>query len=56
MSVHAAAISDETGDTLDDILCAIQASWSHRTTNPPNAIPSTADQLEGWIFDPSLLP
>lgn len=54
-TILADAIDDQTGDTLDAILCAVQAAWSHHTPTPPNGIPATADRLEGWIVDPGLL-
>ncbi len=48
------AVSDASGDTLDAILCAVQAAWSHRASDPPLGIPADCDPLEGWIVDPSL--
>ena len=54
-TIRTAALADETDDTLVAILCALQAAWSHLTTIPPNGIPSTADQLGGWIVDSSTL-
>jgi len=44
--------NDPTGDSLDALLCAIQAAWAwiHREklfNNPP-----VFDPLEGWIADP----
>ncbi len=50
-----AAVSDPTGDTLDSILCALQAAWSQNCSNPPHGIPANADPREGWIVDPALL-
>ena len=54
--VRVRAIADPTGDTLDAILCAVQAAWSQRCHAPPDGIPPTADPLEGWIVDPGLVP
>jgi hypothetical protein len=45
-------IQDPSGDSLDAVLCAIQAAWAycHNFT-----VPIECDPLEGWIFDPRLL-
>lgn len=53
--VQAVAVADPTGDTLDAILCSVQAAWSARCTMPPDGIPVDCDKLEGWIVDPQLL-
>ncbi|MCA0453800.1 MAG: DUF429 domain-containing protein [Chloroflexi bacterium] len=52
-AVQRAAVEDKTGDTLDAVLCAIQAAWASRT--PDYGIPPDVDALEGWIADPSLV-
>lgn len=49
------ALADASGDTLDAILCAVQAAWSHRSSDPPHGIPTDCDRMEGWIVDPELL-
>jgi hypothetical protein len=54
-NIRERAVSDVSGDTLDAILCAVQAAWSHRTSDPPHGIPADCDRLEGWIVDPGLL-
>lgn len=54
-NIREQAVSDASGDTLDAILCAVQAAWSHRTSDPPHGIPADCDRLEGWIVDPGLL-
>lgn len=46
-------IDDASGDSLDAVLCAVQAAWA--AGRPDYGIPSTADPLEGWIVDPTLL-
>ena len=45
---------DRTGDTLDAVLCALQAAWSQICERPINGIASNADPREGWIVDPGL--
>ncbi len=52
-AVLSASINDKSGDTLDAVLCAVQAAWA--STTPNFGIPSDCDPLEGWIIDPSLL-
>ena len=46
---------DRTGDTLDAVLCALQAAWSQICERPINGIASNADPREGWIMDPGLI-
>jgi len=50
-AVSSAAIADKSGDTLDAVLCAVQAAWASLTPN--FGIPLDCDPLEGWIVDPS---
>ncbi|MDH5634091.1 MAG: DUF429 domain-containing protein [Gammaproteobacteria bacterium] len=45
-------VSDASGDTLDSVLCAIQASWAYLNREKDYGIPSHADRSEGWIADP----
>lgn len=45
-------IQDPSGDWLDAVLCAIQATWAYRHNF---AVPPECDPQEGWIFDPKLL-
>lgn len=52
-SLSTAAIADKSGDTLDAVLCAVQAAWASITPNL--GIPIDCDPLEGWIVDPSHL-
>lgn len=49
------AVEDSTGDSLDAILCTIQAAWASRCDEPPHGIPNDCDRFEGWIVDPQLL-
>ncbi len=43
---------DHTGDSLDALLCAVQAAWARTVRRPPGGIPRDADAAEGWIVDP----
>ncbi len=45
-------LADDPGaDTLDALLCAVQAAWAS-TRHEEYGIPPAADPLEGWISDP----
>ena len=49
-------VDDPTGDSLDALLCAVQAAWAWRNRGqlfggPPPGI----DPREGWIADPGAL-
>ncbi len=47
-----ALVADASGDALDAVLCLVQAAWAdlrHRQGAPLYGLPSTMDQLEGWI-------
>lgn len=43
---------DATGDTLDALLCAVQAAWAWRAWPELRPRLSPIQQLEGWIADP----
>jgi len=43
---------DPSGDSLDALLCAIQAAWSWRQRHNGFGAPHNVDPLEGWIADP----
>jgi hypothetical protein len=47
-------IEDASGDSLDALLCALQATWALCRTD--YGVPAGADSLEGWIVDPLLMP
>ena len=47
-----ACISDPTGDTLDAVLCAVQAAWAF--IQAKYGVPPECDPLEGWIVDPAM--
>ena len=44
-----ALIDDASGDSLDAVLCLVQAAWAERHGAPRYGLPDTLDPLEGWI-------
>lgn len=48
-------VSDPTGDTLDAVLCIIQATWAYTKSEDNYGIPKDCDLAEGWIVDPITL-
>lgn len=46
-------IDDPMGDSLDALLCAIQAGWAYEQREQGYGIPK-GFELEGWIVDPDL--
>jgi hypothetical protein len=48
-------IDDSTGDTLDAVLCALQAAWAYSRRNTDFGMNWACDKFEGWIADPALL-
>ena len=47
-----ALADDASGDSLDAVLCLLQAAWAeraHADGDPLYGLPSTLDPLEGWI-------
>ncbi|MBP8091447.1 MAG: DUF429 domain-containing protein, partial [Giesbergeria sp.] len=47
-----ALADDARGDSLDAVLCLLQAAWAeraHADGDPLYGLPSTLDPLEGWI-------
>lgn len=49
----AAMQADHGGDSLDALLCAIQAAWSWLRRDMGWGMPPGFDALEGWIADPA---
>jgi hypothetical protein len=47
-------IDDPTGDSIDALLCAIQAAWSWTQCKTGLGAPDGFDPLEGWIADPGI--
>ncbi|MDX2141843.1 MAG: DUF429 domain-containing protein [Rhodospirillaceae bacterium] len=54
-SVWEAAELDGSGDTIDAVMCLIQAGWAYTRSGESLGIPETCDKLEGWIVDPCSL-
>jgi len=40
---------DASGDSLDAVLCLVQAAWAAQQGAPRYGLPQTLDPLEGWI-------
>ena len=48
-------VHDPMADSLDALLCAIQAAWAYRQRNNGYGISVQCDSNEGWIIDPTIL-
>jgi len=46
---HDALVEDASGDSLDAVLCMVQAAWAARHGAPRYGLPEDLDPLEGWI-------
>ena len=49
---HDALVEDASGDSLDAVLCLLQAAWAqqqHVSGAPLYGLPTDMDSLEGWI-------
>ena len=44
-----ALVDDASGDSLDAVLCLVQAAWAEREGAPAYGLPADTDPLEGWI-------
>jgi hypothetical protein len=44
-----ALVEDASGDTLDAVLCLMQAAWAQAQGEPRWGLPEHIDPLEGWI-------
>jgi hypothetical protein len=44
-----ALVDDATGDSLDAVLCLLQAAWAQQQDAPGFGLPDELDPLEGWI-------
>ena len=42
-------VGDASGDSLDAVLCLVQAAWGALRGAPLYGLPATLDSLEGWI-------
>ncbi|MEO8654186.1 MAG: DUF429 domain-containing protein [Ramlibacter sp.] len=47
---HDALVHDASGDSLDAVLCLVQAAWAQRQGAPRYGLPKELDALEGWII------
>lgn len=59
MAQHDALVADASGDSLDAVLCLLQAAWAarcHAEGAPRYGLPAELDLLEGWIVGASALP
>ncbi len=45
-----ALVQDASGDSLDAVLCMVQAAWAQREGPPSWGLPAQVDPLEGWIL------
>jgi hypothetical protein len=45
-----ALVHDASGDSLDAVLCLVQAAWAHAHGAPLYGLPANLDPLEGWII------
>ena len=43
-------VGDAKGDSLDAVLCLMQAAWAHGQGAPRYGLPVNVDPLEGWII------
>jgi hypothetical protein len=46
---HDALVQDASGDSVDAVLCLVQAAWAARHGAPHYGLPQDLDPLEGWI-------
>lgn len=44
-----ALVQDASGDSLDAVLCLVQAAWAAQHGAPHYGLPADLDPLEGWI-------
>jgi len=44
-----ALVHDASGDSLDAVLCLVQAAWAAQQGAPHYGLPAQLDPLEGWI-------
>jgi hypothetical protein len=45
-----ALVHDASGDSLDAVLCLVQAAWAQAHGEPLYGLPENLDPLEGWII------
>jgi predicted RNase H-like nuclease len=49
VAIERRAVEDGSGDTLDALICAVQAAWGWRRRKSNYGLPETAPPGEGWI-------
>ena len=47
-------VTDAEGDSLDALLCSVQAAWAWRHGAPNFRLPAPISCTEGWIADPAV--
>ena len=48
-AIRRSCVQDASGDSLDAVLCALQAAWGHARRGRDFGLPTGLDPLEGWI-------
>jgi hypothetical protein len=48
-AIERRAVDDGSGDTLDAVICAVQAAWGWQRGKSNYGLPDTAPPGEGWI-------
>jgi predicted RNase H-like nuclease len=48
-AIERRAVEDGSGDTLDALICAVQAAWGWRRKASNFGLPDSAPPGEGWI-------
>ena len=48
-SLQKMLVQDASGDMLDAVLCALQATWAYQRREQNFGLPANIDPLEGWI-------
>ncbi len=49
-AMHDGLVDDAKGDSLDAVLCLVQAAWASLQGEPRYGLPDQFDPLEGWIL------
>jgi len=55
VKADAALADDPSGDSLDAMICALQAAWAWSRRDAGFGLPPDMDPVEGWIADPALV-
>jgi hypothetical protein len=54
-SLQQQLLDDASGDSLDAVLCAVQAAWAYGQRQNNYGIPQGVNSCEGWIADPQFM-